>query len=84
MLELFTRHPKQVGETYGEHFAMAWSFGLPMVAAGLACLVHGILPFAFERTGSNCVKTLHARMKGRGAPTPTPAPISFQAFDAAI
>jgi hypothetical protein len=61
---------------------MAWSFGLPMVAAGLACLVHGILPFLFERTGSNCVKSLHARMKGRGAPAP--AAISFQAFDAAI
>lgn len=85
MLDLFTRHPRKVGETYGEHFTMAWSFGLPMVAAGLACLVHGVLPFLFERTGSDCVKALHARMRGRGAaPIPSGGPAGYQAFDAAI
>ncbi|MEL6874220.1 MAG: DUF6356 family protein [Pseudomonadota bacterium] len=61
-MQLFTKHPRTVGETYSEHFIMASSFGVPMILAGLACLLHGIFPFMFERTGSNLVRTLHDRM----------------------
>lgn len=64
MFELFTDHPRSVGETYGEHFLFASSFGARMVAGGLACFVHGFLPFLFVRTGSKTVLALHARMSG--------------------
>ncbi len=60
--DAFTRHPETVGETYGEHMLVAWSFGWRMFWASLACFVHGILPFAFERTGSRAVTELHERM----------------------
>jgi hypothetical protein len=59
---LFNEHPASVGETYGEHFLHASSFGLHMILAGLACLVHGLLPFLFVRTGSAAITTLHTRM----------------------
>jgi hypothetical protein len=37
------------------------------VFAGLACLIHGVLPFMFERTGSSAVKQLNERMvRSRG------------------
>ncbi|MEP3227521.1 MAG: DUF6356 family protein [Parasphingorhabdus sp.] len=61
-MKVFTDHPQSVGETYAEHFVVASSFGLPMILAGLACLMHGIFPFLFEKTGSNLVKKLYDRM----------------------
>lgn len=61
-MKLFTDHPRQVGESYAEHFAVASSFGVPMILAGFACLLHGIFPFLFEKTGSNLVKKLYGRM----------------------
>jgi hypothetical protein len=33
-----------------------------MVFAGLACLVHGVLPFMFVRTGSRAITELNERM----------------------
>lgn len=65
MLSAFNKHPESVGETYGEHFVMASTFGLRMVFAGLACLMHGLLPFLFEHTGSRCITQLHGRMMAR-------------------
>ncbi len=67
MLGSFTRHPKSVGESYGEHMGVAWSFGFTLLGAGLACIVHGILPFAFERTGSQTVRRLNERLSNRTA-----------------
>jgi hypothetical protein len=74
MFASFTRHPKSVGETYGEHMGVAWSFGFTLIGAGLACLVHGLLPFAFERTGSNTVRRLNDRLSRRCAMAQKTAP----------
>lgn len=61
-MKLFTAHPQTVGETYARHFRVATSFGVPMVLSGFACILHGIFPFWFERTGSDTVRRLHDRM----------------------
>ena len=58
----FTSHPRDVGESYGEHFGVAMRFSAAMIAGGLACAVHGVLPFLFTRTGSQTVRRLHDRM----------------------
>ncbi|MFM2300302.1 MAG: hypothetical protein RLZZ84_38 [Pseudomonadota bacterium] len=60
--KLFTDHPASVGESYGEHLAMAGGFGVRMILGGIACLIHGLLPFLFVKTGSLQVTTLHDRM----------------------
>ncbi len=62
LTDAFTRHPAAVGETYGEHLAFATGFGGRMVLAGLACMLHGIFPFLFVRTGSRAILDLHDRM----------------------
>lgn len=70
-MRLFTDHPASVGETYVEHLGMAGGFGLRMILGGLACLVHGLLPFLFTKTGSRIVTELHGRMvthRSRTAP----------------
>lgn len=59
---LFTEHPASVDETYGEHFIMATGFGARMILGGFACLLHGIFPFLFVKTGSAQISTLHDRM----------------------
>lgn len=59
-------HLEEVDETYGEHMVHAGGYGVSLLVAGLACLIHAILPFAFERTGSDCIRKLHARMAARG------------------
>ena len=61
----FTRHPGEVGETYAEHFGNSTAFGVKMIAAGLACLVHGVFPFLFQRTGSTTVRELHGSLVKR-------------------
>jgi len=59
---LFVHHPRTVGENYSEHFIASWSFGFSMIAGGLACFVHGLIPGFFVTTGSNTVRRLYGAM----------------------
>jgi len=61
----FAAHPRSVGETYAEHFGIAVRFGLALLSAGIACLLHALVPALFERTGSRTVKRLYAEMTAR-------------------
>ncbi len=58
----FTQHPASVGESYTQHMVHAAGFGLSMIGGGLACLVHAVLPFFCEKTGSAIIRRLHDRM----------------------
>lgn len=72
MLDLMTRHPRSVGESYGEHLAVAGSFSASLFAASLLCLAHGLLPFLFEATTSRTIERLHRRISRRAAAAPRP------------
>ena len=61
----FTQHPHEVGESYGHHLLNAGRFGLRMVAGGICCLIHAVLPFLFVNTASRTMAKLHRRMTGR-------------------
>ncbi len=73
-ISLFTDHPATVGETYPEHMGMAFSFGLRMIGAGVACLLHGMVPALFTKTGSNAIDALHDRMVVNRRRHPAPGP----------
>ena len=60
--KIFLDHPTAVDETYLEHLRTASSFGLTMMLAGTACLLHGLIPALFTRTGSTAIRRLHGRM----------------------
>ncbi|MGH7750963.1 MAG: DUF6356 family protein, partial [Candidatus Dormibacteria bacterium] len=64
--------PASVGETYTEHLARAVCFGARMVGAGIACMVHGLLPFVFVRTGSEAIAELNDRMLASRRAPPQP------------
>ncbi len=59
---LFLDHPQSVGESYGEHFHVATSFGMTLIIGGIGAVIHGFLPFAFTTSGSDTVNKLHAVM----------------------
>ncbi|MDX3908779.1 MAG: DUF6356 family protein [Sphingobium sp.] len=61
----FLDHPRAVGETYGGHLKTAGFFGLRMVGGGIACMIHGLLPALFVKTGSSTVRNLYAQMQPR-------------------
>lgn len=59
---IFTDHPASVGETYTQHCGHAFGFGWRMVLAGLACMVHAVVPSMFVCTGSQMITRLYDRM----------------------
>lgn len=65
MKKLFTQHPESIGESYGQHFQAAFPCGAKLFFAGLACMVHSILPFLFVNTASDVVKRIHNKMQSR-------------------
>ena len=71
----FTEHPASVGETYFQHLMHASGFGARMVLGGFACMLHGLLPFLFVKTGSKQIETLHGKMVVNRSKLP--APIDF-------
>lgn len=62
---LLTRHPREIGESYTEHAGHAVYIGARMIAAGVACLVHALLPGLFIRTASRTVDDIQSLMAKR-------------------
>lgn len=55
---LFVEHPQAVGETYGEHFAMASRFGLRLARLSGAAFLHAVVPGVCKTTVSDEVKRM--------------------------
>ena len=62
---LFMDHPRSVGESYFEHLLFAGGFALRLLAAGLAALVHALIPCLFEKTASNMIAKMYAKTSNR-------------------
>jgi len=73
LIRAFTEHPASVGESYGEHLGRALCFGSRMIFAGIACMVHGVLPFLFVRTGSRAISELNERLVVNRRRVPLPS-----------
>ncbi len=68
--DLFTAHPRALGMSWAGHGAGAIAIGATMIAAGLACIVHALVPGLFTDTAGRTVKALHDRMTTRRADAP--------------
>jgi hypothetical protein len=77
MFRAFTEHPESVGETYFEHMASASGFAATMAAGAAACFLHGIFPFAFQKSGSRRIVELHQRMVANRHRNPSAEPSPF-------
>ena len=65
--KLLLEHPRDIGETYGEHAGHALHIGFRMMGAGVACVVHALLPGLFVRTASRAVADVQSLMAQRTA-----------------
>jgi hypothetical protein len=56
--DLFTKHPKSVGETYWQHFAVAIRISARCLCASLFQAVHALLPFVSppDKHGADSMK----------------------------
>ena len=65
MKNIFTKHPNSVGESYIKHFYNALSFSCLLFLLSFKAFIHAILPFMFETSVSDRVKTLNNDMQKR-------------------
>jgi hypothetical protein len=77
MFRAFTEHPESVGESYFEHMGSASGFAATMAAGAVACFLHGIFPFAFQKSGSRRIVELHQRMVANRHRNPSAEPSPF-------
>ena len=62
---IFTKHPKTVGESYFQHFRHALSFSCLLFSLSFKALVHAIFPFCYETAVSEKIKSLSEGMQKR-------------------
>ena len=63
MIRQSRAHLKDAREGYWQHFRFATTFGLLAVAAGLAALIHAVIPGACTHTASRIVRHLGQLIK---------------------
>jgi hypothetical protein len=65
MFKKCQNHLVSVNESYFHHLCFAFYFGSRMIGAGMAVILHGLLPAVFERTGSQTIFALNDELKAR-------------------
>ena len=66
---IFLDHPRTVGETYREHFGVAAGFGAKMIWGGMKAVAHAFVPSICKTSGSDTVRSLHAKLVEKRAAT---------------
>ena len=68
VIDVFTEHPKTVGESWAQHARFALSASGLLARAAFAAAIHAVVPALFKTTASRTVDELHARIHGTDAP----------------
>ena len=69
---LFTEHPRSLGMSWLSHGAGALKIGGELIGAGLACMVHALVPGWFTQTAGKTVTRIHSHMVSRKAAAENP------------
>ena len=69
---VFFEHPRSLDMGWGAHAAGAVSIALRLIAAGLACLIHAIVPAWFTQTAGRTVTEMYDEMARRKAGAANP------------
>lgn len=74
---VFFAHPRSVDESYVEHGTFALRFASRLLLAGMAALIHAVVPCLCETTASRIILGMHAEIVARRAAAnrPQPAPL---------
>ena len=59
MLKDSQEHLNEVNETFFHHMRIAFKIGIIMLVTGVFCLIHGLIPGLFKKTGSNQITKMY-------------------------
>tara|TARA_B110000008_G_scaffold194893_1_gene193448 strand:- start:150 stop:350 length:201 start_codon:yes stop_codon:yes gene_type:complete len=62
---IFSEHPKEVGETYLEHLIAACRYGLILFRLFIIAIIHAVFPFVFKKTVSDKILELADQLQKR-------------------
>ena len=65
MYNPFTKHPKEVNETYLEHMWCAIKFSFKLACVSFCAFIHAIFPFLCKTAASDGIKKLNDCMQNR-------------------
>jgi len=68
----FIDHPNSLGMSWFGHGVGALKIGVTLIGAGLACLVHAIVPALFTQTAGKTVSRIYDHMMQRKAGAANP------------
>jgi hypothetical protein len=67
--KLFLDHPNSLGMSWAEHGAGAVKVGFALIGAGLAALVHAVVPAIFGETASRTVIRTYEHIQRTRSPS---------------
>ena len=65
MANIFTKHPKEAGESYLQHLLVAWKYSFTLFLLFLTAFIHSIFPFIFKNTTSLKIFKMAEDLKNR-------------------
>ena len=69
---LFSEHPQSLGMSWASHGAGAARIAVRLIGAGLACLIHAIVPAWFTQTAGRTVSDIYEDIARRKAGAANP------------
>ena len=64
-MNIFTKHPNELGETYLGHMLAAARYGFTFFLLFFVTIVHAIFPFWFTKTASCVIQEMSDHIKER-------------------
>jgi hypothetical protein len=65
MANIFTKHPKEVGETYFQHLWIALKYSFKLLLLFIIAFIHSFFPFIFKTTTSAKIIEMAEQLKNR-------------------
>jgi hypothetical protein len=65
MANIFTKHPKEVNESYLQHLWVALKYSFTLFLLFLIAFIHSIFPFIFKNTTSKKIINMAEDLKDR-------------------
>jgi hypothetical protein len=65
MKNIFTEHPKKVGETYFQHLLKALSFSFKLLLMSFQALIHAFIPCLYVISVSEKIKRMSQVLESR-------------------
>jgi len=64
-MNIFTKHPNQVSETYLQHMLKAFSFSFKLLLMSFQAFLHALFPFLYVTTVSEKIEKMSNVLKKR-------------------